>query len=47
MGMKPSNEEKKNKRTTKCDKSIIKYNVGTTKCDNRTIKSEKKKKITK
>ena len=44
MGMKPSNEEKKNKRTTNCDKSIIKYDVGTTKCDNGTIKCEKNKK---
>ena len=34
--------KKKEKRTTKCDKSTITCNVNIAKCDNRTIKCEKK-----
>ena len=33
---------KKNKKTTKCDKSTITYDVGTTECENETVKYEKK-----
>ena len=33
---------KKYKGTTKCDKSIVTYNVGTAQCEDGTIKCEKK-----
>ena len=32
----------KKKGTTKCDKSIVTYDVGTTQCENDTVKCEKK-----
>ena len=38
--------EKKNKWTTKCDKSIVTYNVGTAQCEVETVNCEKKKKRT-
>ena len=35
--MKPSNmRKKKNKRTTKCDKSIVKYDIGIAQCEDET-----------
>ena len=47
--MEPSNASK-NKRTTKCDKKIVTFDVGTTqcedgtgKCEDVTVKCEKKK----
>ena len=36
--------EKKNKWTTKCDKSIVTYNVGTAQCEVETVNCEKKNK---
>ena len=36
--------EKKNKRTTKCDKSIVTYDVDSAQCEDETIKYEGKKK---
>ena len=42
MRIKPLNVRKK-KRTTKCDKSTIKYDVGTAQCKKCTVKCEKKK----
>ena len=34
---------RKNKRTTKCDKSTVTYDVDIAQCENDTIKCEKKK----
>ena len=42
MRIKPLNVRKK-KRTTKCDKSTIKYDVGTAQCKKCTVKCEEKK----
>ena len=36
--------EKKNKRTTKCDKSIVTYDVDSAQCEDETIKYQGKKK---
>ena len=36
-------KKKKNKGTTKCDKSTVTYDVGTAQCEASTIKCEKKK----
>ena len=33
---------RKNKETTKCEKSIVTYDVGTAQCEDGTIKCEKK-----
>ena len=38
--MEPSNL-RKNKRTTICDRRIVKFDIGTAQCDNGTIKFEK------
>ena len=35
--------EKKNKGTTKCDKSTVTYDVGTAQCEDSTIKCQEKK----
>ena len=43
MRIKPLNVRKK-KRTTKCDKSTIKYDVGTAQCKKYTVKCEEKNK---
>ena len=40
--MVPSNVRKKNKGTTKCNKSIVTYDVGIAQCEDGTIKCEKK-----
>ena len=37
-------EKKKNKGTTKCDKSTVTCEIGTTQFEDKTIKCEKKKK---
>ena len=42
--MKPSKCDEKEKGTTKCDKSIVKCDVGTAERENEIIKCEKKKK---
>ena len=39
-------KKKKKKRTIKCDKSKVTYNVGTTQCEDKTVKCEKKNKET-
>ena len=45
--MEPSNlREKKNKRTTICDKRTVKSDIGIIQCDNRTVKCKKKNKGT-
>ena len=41
--IKLSNERKKNKGTTKCDKRTVTHNVGIAQCGDETIKCEKKK----
>ena len=38
--MVPLNVKKKNKGTTKCDKSTVIYDVGTAQCDDGTIKCD-------
>ena len=38
MIIEPSNVEKKNKGTTKCDKRIVKCDVGTAQCEDRIVK---------
>ena len=40
----PLNVRKKKKKTIKCDKSKVTYNVGTTQCEDKTVKCEKKNK---
>ena len=39
-------EEKKKKKTTKCDKRVVTYDVEITQCEDKTIKCEKKSKGT-
>ena len=43
MRIEPSNVEKKNKGTIKCEKRIVTCDIGTAQCKDETVKCEKNK----